>query len=334
MKPQTLRAISDFRHLDGVSTGRYVVKQRFIDGEETVWSAVRLFFQSFRYDVIVLNSNTRRLLVLCLLRWVLPFNRCRLVPVDIHLTKPVGWKQRLSARLKRLLLRRVDRFILYFTDLEGYDRFYGISRSRSSFVPFKVNCWETIPLASELSADGEYVFTGGRSFRDLPTFITAMRQALYPGLLLYQSAALMNKNGTELDLSDLPSNVRAEYHDGDDRTWIEYIRRAKLVVVPTLANSIYAPGLSVYLLAMALKKCVIITEGPATRGLLTDEAIIVPQDDPVALADAIRRAWEDDDLRERTANAGRRYAERLQGEPRLLADIVNSCGDLVFRKNA
>ncbi|MCI0628017.1 MAG: glycosyltransferase family 1 protein, partial [Acidobacteria bacterium] len=91
---------------------------------------------------------------------------------------------------------------------------------------------------------------------------------------------------------------------------------------------------SVYLLAMGLRKCVIITEGPATRGLLTDEAIIVPQSDPAALADAIRRAWDDDDLRERTANAGRRYAERLQGEARLLADIVNTCGDLVFRKNA
>jgi len=84
---------------------------------------------------------------------------------------------------------------------------------------------------------------------------------------------------------------------------------------------------------MALRKCVIISEGPQTRGLLTDEAIFVPPGDPVALANAICRAWEDDDLRERTADAGRRYAEQLRGEPRLLSDIVDVCGNLVAEKN-
>ena len=80
---------------------------------------------------------------------------------------------------------------------------------------------------------------------------------------------------------------------------------------------------------MALRKCVIITEGPATRGLLKEEAIVVPPANPVALADAIRRAWEDDDLRQQTADAGRRYADRVGGESRLLSNIVNVCGDLV-----
>lgn len=75
----------------------------------------------------------------------------------------------------------------------------------------------------------------------------------------------------------------------------------------------------------------IITEGPATRGLLKDEAIVVPRGDPAALAEAIRRAWEDENLLEQTANAGRRYAEQLGGESRLLCDSVDVCGSLVFQ---
>lgn len=333
IKRRILRVISDMRGLDGVFTERYLAVNKLICGEESIWKCVRVFFQASHYDVVVFNSNTRRLLGFCLLRWLLPFHRCKLVALDIHLSEPVGWRQRLVARLRRLLLRQVDWFILYFTDLEGYERFYGISHSRSSFVPFKVNSWERIPPPAELSADGDYVFTGGRSLRDLSTFVAAMRQVPYPGLMPYEDAASWRKHGTDLDLSDLPSNVRAEYHDGNDNTWIDYIRRAKLVVIPTLPNSIYAPGLSVYLLAMALRKCVIISEGPQTRGLLTDEAIFVPPGDPVALANAICRAWEDDDLRERTADAGRRYAEQLRGEPRLLSDIVDVCGNLVAEKN-
>ncbi|MFQ5903490.1 MAG: glycosyltransferase, partial [Candidatus Binatia bacterium] len=78
-------------------------------------------------------------------------------------------------------------------------------------------------------------------------------------------------------------------------------------------------------------KCVIVTEGPATRGLLTDEAIVVRPGDPIALAQAIQRAWEDDALRDRIARAGRRYAERHGGEARLLSDIVEVCGQLVSK---
>ena len=139
----------------------------------------------------------------------------------------------------------------------------------------------------------------------------------------------MKQHGTELDLSDLPTNIQAIEHDGNNRTWVEYIRRARLVVVPTLPSCIFAAGLGTYLVAMGLRKCVIITEGPQTRGLLRDEAIVIPPADPCALVEAIRLAWEDESLRERTANAGRRYAEKLGGENRLLSDIVDVCGTLV-----
>jgi glycosyltransferase involved in cell wall biosynthesis len=74
---------------------------------------------------------------------------------------------------------------------------------------------------------------------------------------------------------------------------------------------------------MALGKCVIITEGPATRGVLTEkEVVLVPAGDPAALADAMRGVWSDDARRRDIAARGRRFALALQGEERLLGDIV------------
>jgi len=329
---RTIRIISNVRRLDGIYTDRFSVIHRFDGDAGTLRTAVRLFFQAFQYDVLIWNNDTRALLILCLLRWIWPFHSCRLVSIDVVLSGPSGWMQRLKAKVMKLLLGKVDRFVLNFVDLEGYNRFYGISPARVSYVPFKVNSWDELPQAEELSSDGEYVFTGGRSFRDLPTFIAAMRMVDCPGVLVYHNPLLMKEHGTDLDLNNLPGNLRAEEDDGDPQSWLNYILRAKVVVLPILGNSISASGISAYLLAMACKKCVIISDGPATRGLLKDEAIIVPPADPVALANAIRRAWEDDDLRERTANAGRRYAESLGGEPRLLSDIVDVCGDLVSNK--
>ena len=201
-------------------------------------------------------------------------------------------------------------------------------------MPFKVNSWEILPARDAFTSDGEYVFCGGRSLRDLKTFKDAMAQVPYPGLLLYQhDASFMAMHGTTVDLNGLPSNVRPECHDGNNDTWIDFIRRAKLIVIPTFPNSIYAPGLSLYLLAMALRRCVIISEGPQTRGLLKDEAIIVPPGDPGALAQAIRRCWEDDNLRKSTADAGRRYAELCAGEARMISDIVNACGQFLTQKS-
>jgi glycosyltransferase involved in cell wall biosynthesis len=100
------------------------------------------------------------------------------------------------------------------------------------------------------------------------------------------------------------------------------------VVLALLPEAIRAVGVGACLNAMALKKCVIITDGPTSRGVFADEALVVPPADPAALAAAIRRAWEDDALRERTAAAGRRYAERAGGEGRLQRDMVRICAEV------
>jgi len=76
---------------------------------------------------------------------------------------------------------------------------------------------------------------------------------------------------------------------------------------------------------MALGKAVVISDGPATRGIITDEAIVVPAADAQAMAEAVKRFWEDAELRQQFADRARRYAESVQGEGRLLRDVIQAC---------
>jgi glycosyltransferase involved in cell wall biosynthesis len=334
MTKQAVRVLSGVPRFDGTITDWYAVEANYIREDDTFTNGMRLFSRARGYDIVLMNSSTRGLLGLCLMRWVWPFHRWRLVSLDIHLNEPIGWKQRIATLLKRVLLKKVDLHILFFNDLSGYERWFGITSAKSKFVPFKVNSWETISHDETANGEGEYVFCGGRSLRDLETFKRAMAQVPFPGLLLYQQdPSFMALHGTPVDLAGLPPNVKPERHDGNNDTWIDYIRRAKIVVIPTFANSIYAPGLSLYLLAMALRRCVIISEGPQTHGLLDKEAVIVPPEDSGALARAIRKVWEDSVFRKQVADTGRKYAEQCAGEKRMLTDIANACGDLLSKRN-
>ena len=322
-----IQMISNLRRLDGVRTEQYEATSQYAGEKETFWDGVCLFFRARGKDVLVLTGGTWRVVGFCLMKSLWPFSSCKLVAVDFILSRPHGWKQSIIAWFKGRLLRMVDRFVLHFKDTSEYERIYGIPPSKCIFVPFKVNYWEKLSPEDRFSEVEDYIFTAGRSYRDFPTFVEAMRRVDYPGLLLYEEAALLKRSATDVDLSNLPANLTAEKNEGE-QSWVDYIRRAKIVVVPLLPSTMYAPGLSLYLMAMAMKKCVIVTEGLATRGMLKDEAVIVAPKDPEALAAAIVRVWNDDELRHRTAESGRRYAERCGGESRLLSDIVRVCGEL------
>jgi len=94
-----MRVITNLPRLDRIKTDQYVVEARQISEDESVRAGVRLFFEAFGYELVLLNSSTRRLLSLCAVMWLLPFHRWHLISLDIHLLEPAGWKQRLTAFL-------------------------------------------------------------------------------------------------------------------------------------------------------------------------------------------------------------------------------------------
>lgn len=321
-----VKVLTNLRRFNGVESPHYFIQAEFVGEGQSVWSSIKMFVRSFQFDAVVFSSETRPLLIFGLLKVLAPFNSCRAIGVDYILQMPLTRMGRMHARVKGWLLKGVDCFVLHFKDNAVYQEAYGISKKRCRFVPFKVNYWEVIE-GKEFSSDGEYVFTAGRSFRDIPTFLKAMELVGCPGLLLCEDSRTMNKAGTSFDQADVPQNVRLIKNEGE-QSWLNYIEKARVVVIPLRDVSGYAPGLSLYLMAMAMKKCVVITEGLATRGLISDEAIVVPPKDSGAMARAITRLWEDPVFRDQVAAKGRAYALPLQGEARLLSDIAEICGDI------
>lgn len=274
-------------------------------------------------DAVLINTNAAPTMFFCALRWLWPRARFTLVSVDILLVEPHTRRQKLAAHLKRLLLRQVDLFVLFFKDLSGYQKHFGISEERAAFIPFKVNLWDDLPPEEALSADGSYVLCCGRSHRDLPTFVAASKITGLPTVLLCQRRELMSEHGAVLiDSRELPPNVREEVHDGARESWMEWLRNARVVVIPIRSGVISSPGVSTIMDAMALKKCVVITEGPATHGIIDGQALTVPAADPPALAAMISRVWNDDPLRHAVATRARRFALAMQGEQRLRRDVI------------
>ncbi len=195
-----------------------------------------------------------------------------------------------------MLLARVDHFIHYFKDIAGYKPF-GVRADRSSYVPFKVNIFGT--QSPEIGL-GEYVFTMGVSLRDYDTFIRAVATLPFPAAIPEFSFQHFEGRDTAFRWTkeNVPRNLTLLRDTGDKRDLVRNMAAARVVVIPISKSSLCASGISTYLDAMYLGKCVIITEGPGASDLLTDQAILVPAEDPAALSEAIRRAWQDDALRD------------------------------------
>lgn len=277
--------------------------------------------QISKANVIVLNCGDALMYSIARHFMLFPWRRRPLIAVDLVLRRPESLQHRLTASVKRMLLTQVTHFIHYFKDWSGYQRHFGIEPSRSSFVPFKVNNMHLQVGADEFGED--YVFTMGRSLRDYDTFIRAIAELPYPAAIpQFSFEDFEGRDSTfRWNTDNIPRNLKILSDTGGRQDLVRNLARAKVVVIPTQAASMCASGLSTYLDAMYLGKCVIISQGPGASDILTDQAILVPPHDVTSLTAAIRRAWEDDLLRHTVAQAGKTYAQSLGDESDLLMRV-------------
>jgi len=286
----------------------------------TLWQFLRALPKC---DLVIVNGDTNLVFFLSVIWFVFPFLKKPILAHDIILRQPKTKLARLKARIKRILLSRIDHFTLHFRAMDGYQKYFNIAPERASHVPSKPNIRYRYEYRS--SPDGEYVLCFGRSERDYDTFFEAMSGLPYPAAIPAPNFEQFRRHASRFTwrISDLPANVRILEDDGSQESLIRIIENSRLVVLPTVASRISASGIGTYLTAMLLSKCVIMSEGPGTSDVLTNELLIVPVEDSVALRDTIRRAWDDDDLRLRTAEAGRQYSEWCGGEPELRQRVLD-----------
>ena len=326
---EPIRVLSNVRSFKVANSN--VIENHYLDSVAsylgTFWSLLRVILAS-QYDVIFFNCDVTRTMMAGLLLTVFPFKKCKLISADPVLRVPQNRWRGISSVIKRQLLKRVDSFILFHKDFSSYTKWFGIDSRRVIYVPFKVNSLDFIQ--KQPTQEGEYIFTGGVSLRDWETLAAAMSGVDIPLWIVTKELTADRFRRLFTD------HTRWIQDDGTGESWIRFISGAKFVVLPIARESAAASGISTYLSAMALRKCVIISEGPATRGILTDgrEAIIVPSGDPDALRTAILRVNADQNLRKQIAEGGYKYAMSCGDTSRLYQDYVDSiCRIAGVRKN-
>jgi glycosyltransferase involved in cell wall biosynthesis len=225
--------------------------------------------------------------------------------------------------LVRWSLGRVARFLVYFRDSAVFERMLHLPSSKFHYIPFKVNGLELIRSAS--AHDGGYIFSGGRSRRDFATFFKAVGDLGYPVKLLTGEESDLVPHGSSLRDLTIPENVELLRSDASMEHFVQLLAGARIVVIPLLKNTRTQAGIGVYLQGMAARKCVIVSSGLGVSDVLTEGlAMIVPAGDADALRTAIKRAWEDAELRERYAAAAAGYALALGAEDHLRRSVLNA----------
>lgn len=259
-------------------------------------------------------------------------SRARLIALDMVLREPKHWWKRPLLWRKRLLLRRVDHFLNYFRDVSALERVYGIEEGRCSYIPFKANL--PAPKEAVRVGEGSYVLALGRSLRDFDTYFDALErvpaEAGLRAAIAEPDMAALREHGARFtrSLEQLPANLERLADNGGVEAQIRMISGAAAVVLPIVRGSLVASGISTCLNAMLYGKCVIASAGPGVSDIFSDELVVVPPEDPAALARALERVWLDHRYRQAVAARGHALARNWGGEVDLYQRVVDRVGEL------
>jgi len=323
MRSSKIKIISNIHEIPTIVNDNVTIEICKYPKAKNSWSTViKYFFKSFKYNYFLLNYVDFDVFAIAFLKFIIPFNRCKLITLDLIILVPQkSIKDRMYKIIKTVLFKNIHFSMIYFKNTEGYQKYYKIKPNKFKYVPYKINSYNLV-INTPISDEG-YIFTGGKSRRDFATFIEAIKDLPYPVKIITPVNKELLINGSYIDEKDIPPQVELIHDDGTPESFMKYIAASKLVVLPIKKENISASGLGVYIVSMALKKCVIISKGPAVDDIITpDMAYLVPPGDVTALRNAIKKVYTDHDLRNRLAENGYNYAMSLKDEVRLKESIV------------
>jgi glycosyltransferase involved in cell wall biosynthesis len=175
-----------------------------------------------------------------------------------------------------------------------YREAFGWPARKLAYVPYHASA-ATVPPAS---GDGGYLFAAGRTFRDFPTMIAAVRSSSHRTVIVAsKSVAKVPPDAKHIELhEDIPL---AEF--------TRLLEGASVVVVP-LQDRRISTGQIVILHAMALAKPIIVTRTSGSVDYISDgeNGLLVDPSNPAVLREAIDRVMADAVLRRRLGDAARK----------------------------
>jgi glycosyltransferase involved in cell wall biosynthesis len=315
-----LRIATDITGLERVAGPGTVVDAFPAEIYPSTWlRRLRLLQAALRSDYLVLHFSLSDISFFAAALTLLPFHSCRITTLDFF----VGPLRGIRLLLIRWSLHRVHRFLVYFKDSRMFQEIFQLPAARFQYIPFKINAIELIRKTPV--SNGDYVFCGGRSRRDFATLFAAVEPLKIRVKVVTSTEQEMKPHGSSLQGLRIPVNVEILMQDQSAEFFVGTMAASRLVVIPIVRDSTTQAGIGVYLQAMALGKCVIISTSLGVSDVLAEgQAIIVPAGDVEALRTAIEHVWNDGESRNRYALAGQRYALPLGGEDELRRSILAS----------
>ena len=231
---------------------------------------------------------------------------------------PQGVRRRLMTKA----FQTVDHFFVYSTmEKDLYSEYFGIPRSRFSMVHWGSRD-ESTDIESLPKQQEPYVSAVGGQGRDYATLSEAMAQL--PEIPLSLIATQESVQGIRF-----PSNVRLRIGVPMEETH-QVMQGAKFMLLPLRDNTVPC-GHVTSVTSMKLGKATVATRSEGISDYVIDDqtGLICDSRSPNALAKAIRRLWEDEQLCSRLASGAKCFAETYCTEENVADQFRSKVVELV-----
>lgn len=228
--------------------------------------------------------------------------------------KPGGLKLLIS----KIFLKRIDRFVVHSRgEIETLHAWFGIDRARIAFVPL-----QRAPIAAVATEDlaDPFIVSMGSANRDYETLVSAVEGTGIPCRIIASPRVIPDR--------EMPVNVELGSGLTPDEC-LALAQRARISVIP-LDDVDTASGQVTIVEAMRMSRPVIATRGVGSVDYIEDgvDGVLVAPRDADALRAAIVALWNDADLRERLAHAGRKTAETRFSDEAAATALVAILGSI------
>jgi glycosyltransferase involved in cell wall biosynthesis len=271
--------------------------------------AADLLGERGRVDAIVTGRYGE---VFAALQGLLPLRRTPHLLLDVewpHRRRP-GLRKWLSGVWHRAVARGAWKIQVFCeVEADNYAAYYGIDRDRFIWLPYCVDPDTNVAVVEE-----DFIFSGGTQHRDYATLFAAV-----DGMPMEVRIGAPRESVAGLKL---PDNVTCLGRlPGPE--FLTQMARARLVVLALEDGLLRYPGVITYVTALRLGKCVIVNDPHGARSYITngETGVLVPSNDPQALAETIRTLWFDRDRRQAVASRAREHAARYFSLERYRSDV-------------
>lgn len=204
--------------------------------------------------------------------------------------------------LAQFALSEVNRFVSHTRrECDMYAEWLGFPRERFEFVPIQK---PEIPIQYEEDTENPFVLLQGSAHRDFPSFIAAVQRL---GL-----RAVIVSGPRALEGIDVPPGIETPF-GVSKADCIRLSQQARVHVVPMIRDdSVTAAGQVTICETMWTKRPMIVTRGNGTEDYVIDgeNGFLIEPHSVDELAAAIKRLWDDAELRARIGGQAYEYAKR------------------------